>query len=129
METPSITLLSFLGNLIMLIAIVIIFWRRGMGTASKEVIELREKQVAALKDEIKHIDDLRREDKERSIKEIKEMTGKLGELTGRLASRDEENKKLTEILTNRNPEMNEFLGKLMQLMEKIEAHLVKEQKA
>lgn len=127
MENVSITLLSFAGNLVMLIAIVVIFWRRGIGTASKEVIEMREKQVAALKDEIQRLDTKLRDDRQNFNHEIKEMSGKIGELTGRLITREEENKKLTELLTNRNPEMNEFLSKLMLLMEKIELHLAKEQ--
>lgn len=114
---------------------VIVFWRRGTGSASKEVIELRDQQVAAFKDEIKRLEEKMSQDRSHFNQEIKELTGKLGEMTGALTTRNDENKSLRDLLTNRNPEMEDFFkrfkemlptfNQLLILMQKIDSHLQK----
>lgn len=144
MGASTLATLSFVGTLALLASMVFTNIKRGASTATKEVIDLREKQVNALKDEIKNLelkmredrqlaDERIRQDKESFNKEIKDLTGKIGELTGTLNAKVEENKRLSDLLTNRNPEMEEFfkqckaifptINELVSLMKTIDTHL------
>lgn len=97
-----------IGTLLLLAVTVIGNWRRGDSTASKEALDLREKQIAALKEQLTMIEQKQKDQSESFNKEVKEMTGKIGELSGSLSARDGEIKRLTDLLTNRNPEMESF---------------------
>lgn len=108
-------------------------WKKGTSAANKEVIDIRDKQVEVLREEVKSLNETQIKDRENHSRETKELIGKIGELTGQLLAKNEQNKMLTDLLTNRNPEMEEFfkqfrvilptLAKVPGLMEKIDNHL------
>ncbi len=128
-------LASIVGPTVFMAVLVFGNYRRGDSQAAKEALELREKQIQALKDAINEnkTDSKEREDKMRS--EITALTGKVGELTGNLSARDGEIKRLNDIIANRNPEMEQFfiqvasvtdiLPKLLETMTKLDQHITK----
>lgn len=117
----AIPTFTSIGVFVFGVAWFVIQWKKGGNTASEETLDLREKQVAAFKEQIRLIEDRAvqsaKESKERELRfnqEIKELTGKIGELTGLLQAREKENKELREIILNRNPEVEVFYKNAMQ---------------
>lgn len=97
-----------IGALIFSATTVLVNFKKGSGAAAKEVIDLREKQISAFRDEITQLRQERKDDKEKADKEMKEFVRQIGELTGNLTARDGEIKRLTDLITKTNPEMNTF---------------------
>ncbi len=108
--TELVGVAGSIGTLVFLITVMFGNYRRGDSQAAKEALDIREKQIQALRDEVIEI---RRDSKEREDKmnaQITDLTGKVGQLTGLLESRDKEVESLKNILANRDPEMTKFFN-------------------
>ncbi len=108
-------------------------YRRGDSQSAKEALELREKQIQALRDAISENRAESKDNREKMQLRIDDLTREIGNLNGQMTSKDGEIKRLQDILTNRNPEMETFfkqvssmiemLPRLLAVMDKLDNHI------
>ncbi len=105
-------IVNLLGFIVLVITTVYQNRKSGKDTVTRDVLDLYQKQIAVLKDEIE-------QSRTRShdlANQIQALTFKIGKLEGTIKEKDQ---KLTDYMTifqNRNPELVEFMEKIEVLM-------------
>ena len=86
--------------------------RSGEGPVRIEVMELLDKQIAALKDEILRL----REGNHARDQNIQSLTLEIGRMKGLMTSKDQQLEEFTKIFQNRDPEMLTVLNEIKDFM-------------
>ncbi len=130
---PFLQAVGSIGAAVFLAVMVIGNYRRGDSQSAKEALELREKQIQALRDAISENRAESKDNREKMQLRIDDLTREIGNLNGQMTSKDGEIKRLQDILTNRNPEMETFfkqvssmiemLPRLLAVMDKLDNHI------
>lgn len=93
--------------------------------ASVEVITIYEKQIVQLKEEKKEMtEDFNKRNATTTVL-INELTGRIGKLEGINAEKDKTIENYKEIFQGRNPQMEQILTKLSDLMQRVDSRLEK----
>jgi predicted nucleic acid-binding Zn-ribbon protein len=91
---------------------VFLFWKRGGQEATKELIDLQEKQIEAMK----HDMDMSRERGHALANDIQKLSLKVGYLEGQAQEKDKKIEEYIAILQNRNPELETVLKSIEKFM-------------
>lgn len=111
--TPFVNLFGFIS----VIAAGILYWRRGASKASVEVLDLYEKNIAALKEQMAR---MAQEHKEQLIiyekkhhdlrNELQTLTLQLGNLQGQLTEKDKKIDDYIKVFQGRSPEQEQYMA-------------------
>lgn len=110
---PIITVLAVLASAV---SIAYTTYRYNSSPAKRDLVDLYEKQIDALREEKAEFDEKYHEIRSQLAAMNLELSKKIENLTGQLQEKDRQVNELSAILANRNPELIEILVELKNLM-------------
>lgn len=110
--TPYINLLGFIS----MVAAGVLYWRRGASKTSSEVLDLYEKNISALKEQMarmseEHKEQLAAYDKKHHDlrNELQTLTLQLGNLQGQLTEKEKKIEDYIKVFQGRSPEQEQYM--------------------
>lgn len=111
--------LPIIANIVAGLINLFLFWKQGGQKATKDLIDLQEKQIETLKTDF----DLSRTRSHDLANQLQAITLKVGILEGQAKEKDKKLEEYTQLLQNRNPELETVLKSIEQFMRVINEKL------